>query len=138
MLRFFAPAVVSFALLACGDKASDDSGSAGTDGTDGIDCSTIAMTSVRVTLEAADGSLEPSMAVAVEYAVDGGAFQACFNNPETLDFVCGVEEPGSFVVRASAEGYASAEATAEVGSDECHVITEAVTLVLEPEPSGGR
>ena len=123
-------------LAACGDK-TEDSGADGTDGSDGEDCSAIAIASVFVTLEAADGALDDGSAATVEYSVDGGDFSDCVLNPGTLNYSCGYEEPGSFVVRASADGYVPAEATAEVESDECHVITESVTLVLEPEVSAG-
>lgn len=124
-------------LAACGDKA-EDSGTDGTDGTDGIDCSSMAVASVLVTLEPADGSFQDTTDFVVEYSVDGGDFSDCVNNPDTLDYSCGFEEPGSVVVRASADGYLPAEGMAEVGEDECHVLTETLTLVLEPEVTTGR
>ncbi len=123
-------------LAACGDK-TEDTGSEGADGADGEDCSSMAVASVVVTLKAAEGSFDSGAVFTVEYSVDGGDFSDCFNNPETLDYSCGLEEAGTLVVRASANGYAPAEATAEVEADVCHVLTEFVTLVLEPEGSVG-
>jgi hypothetical protein len=44
---------------------------------------------------------------------------------------CGQEEAGTFVVTATAGGHTTESATVTVGTDECHVITEHVTLSLD-------
>jgi hypothetical protein len=43
------------------------------------------------------------------------------------------ERPGTFVVTASKSGFRPSTATVTVGSDECHVIGEKITLTLSPE-----
>jgi hypothetical protein len=119
-------------LVACGDKDGDDSGA---DGTDGEDCSAEAVASVAVTVEPADVSIAELSNLVVEFAADGEDFAACSDFGDGSGrYSCGYEVPGAITVRASADGYAPAEETVEVGEDACHVITEQVTLTLVPEP----
>lgn len=103
-----------------------------------IDCTNEARSSVSVTVEDADG--EPIANATLTYSVDGGESQDCEGllNGNT---VCGWEASGEFVITATAVGFETETATVIVESDECHVISEAVTLTmthvecLPPPPS---
>lgn len=49
-------------------------------------------------------------------------------------FTGAYERAGNYVLTVSKEGYQTfTSETIEVGEDECHVITEEVTVVLQPE-----
>ncbi len=48
-------------------------------------------------------------------------------------FVCGYEYDGFIDLWAEAPGFESGYAAVEVGADECHVITEEYTFVLDPD-----
>lgn len=114
-------AAATLALVGC--PPPDDSG---------IMCTEEARASVQVSVSGADGAPEPA-AVLVEFSQDGEIFEAC----EAIDdqFVCGYEVAGELVIRASAEGFAPAEQVVEVEmtDDGCHVETQMIELVLEPE-----
>ena len=116
-------------LVACGGKGdSAGSGSATTE-TTVEDCSLDVRTSVLVDVRAASGEDLSSVAT-VTYAVDGTESECT----ELFDggFGCGAELVGDFLLRASADGYEDAQDSVTVAADECHVITESVSLVLEP------
>jgi len=121
--------VVFPCLVACGDK--DDRDSSGT-ATTSEDCSLDVRTSVLVDVSAASGEDLSSVAT-VTYTVDGTESECS----ELFDvgFGCGAELEGDFILRASAEGYEDAEDTVTVEADDCHVITQSVSLVLEPAAS---
>lgn len=93
-------------------------------------CDTMAVSSVSVSVSAADGG-DVSSAV-VSYSVGGGAFRSCEGYPGDGEYSCGWEEAGSIVVRVEAVGYETAERTVFVEQDECHVIPEHVAVALAP------
>ena len=126
--------VVLPALVACGSKAdSASSGTSGTPGTTVEDCSLDVRTSVLVEVSAASGEDLSSVAT-VTYTVDGTESEC--SEPFAGAFWCGTELEGPFTLRASAEGYEDAQDSVTVEADECHVITESVSLVLTPLAGG--
>jgi hypothetical protein len=119
----------SLLLPACGGD-STDSGSAG----DPPTCSLEARASVQVTVVDVMGT--PALDATVTYTVNGGldedaecVRQAAAGGCE--EWVAGYEKAGAFVITAtSADGAAKDEETVTVAKDECHVITQMVTLSL--------
>lgn len=92
-------------------------------------CSTEARGSVLVTLT--DGSGGPIADATVTFRADGAAETPCDGLPDGT-FVCGWEVDGDVTVTATAWRHAPATETVTVGRDDCHVLTEALTLVLDP------
>lgn len=92
-------------------------------------CTEIAMSSVTVQL--LDPSGQPILGAQVQYSVED-ALSDCFEWDDGW-YACGYEEEGDITVLASAEGYLDAEGSVFVEADECHVVTESLTLTLEPD-----
>lgn len=96
----------------------------------GVTCTTEARASVMVSVVDLDGAAITD--AVVTYSSDGSAQdQDCFDGGSG-SFSCGFEESGPITVTASAEGFFDATQTVVVEADECHVITAALTLELEP------
>jgi hypothetical protein len=96
---------------------------------DGLVCTDEVRPSVEVEVVGSGG--EALEAVSVTYAPEGGDDAApCVDVGGGL-WQCGMEEPGTFVVTGTAAGHTTESATVTVGEDECHVITEHVTLSLD-------
>lgn len=97
-----------------------------------IICTTEARPSVVLTV--IDNANAPLSGVTVSYQVDGGAVMTLTCDSPWAVAVCdlGRETAGSYSIVAMKAGYASATATVFVDRDECHVITERVTLALTP------
>jgi hypothetical protein len=93
-----------------------------------VGCDDMAVSSVSLTVEDADGNAITG--ANATYTVDGGVPSACEEFGDG-NYACGYEQAGEITVTASAAGYAEASATVTVEADECHVITEQVTLTLD-------
>ena len=92
-----------------------------------ITCTLEPWTSVVATVFDVDGSAVSD--ADVSYAVDGSEARAC----EKLiggAYRCGVEAAGSFEIRA-VYGSASKAVSVRVEREECHVITQTVSIELE-------
>jgi hypothetical protein len=105
--------------FACSDGGDDDD--------DGVLCTADFRPSVLVTV--LDGETVVDDAT-VGFSVDGDAEQPC-DNLEGL-YACGGEQAGDFLITAT-RGDQSGSLALTVTADECHVITEEVTLLLLPE-----
>lgn len=97
-----------------------------------VTCTTESRWSVTVTIQDEGGSPRPD--ALVTYSVDHEEERECQSWGDGT-FSCGEEQAGTFTIYADADGYSPAETTVEVGSDACHVQTEAVTLTLNSECS---
>ena len=99
-----------------------------------IYCTEEARSSVQVTV--VDESGNASLAATVRYQLNGGdwANADCVVSAEAgcEEWVTGYEQPGTYNIEASSEGYQTATATVEVleTEDGCHVDTEQVVLTL--------
>ena len=98
-------------------------------------CTEEARSSVSLSVLRSDGAIVPD--VAVTFTVDGGASTACDDIGQG-DFVCGFEIEGDFVISISAPGFIFAEEQVTVLADECHVISQVLTVLLEEEVMQGR
>jgi hypothetical protein len=94
-------------------------------GDDGVVCTDDFRPSVLVTV--LDGETVVDDAV-VEFSVDGDAQQAC-DNLEEGRYACGGEQAGDFLITATRSDQSGSVALT-VTEDECHVITEEVTVQL--------
>jgi hypothetical protein len=115
------------ALVACGDKDADDSD------VGGIACTEEARSSVSLSLVSGGAPIPMSANPVAEFSVDAGAsFTACeaVFDAANAEFVCGYEVAGTFLIRASADGFAPGETEVVVEADECHVIGQVVELEL--------
>lgn len=92
-------------------------------------CTTEARGSVTVTVTDPDGA--PVADPEVTFSVDGGDPAPCDAMPGG-SFVCGWEVSGELAITADAWGFGAVTETVTVGRDACHVIPEALTLVLDP------
>ena len=100
---------------------------------DGVDCTTLAAASVQLTVSDPSGAAIPG--ATAEYTVSGEDWTApepCEQMPDGT-FVCGWEVEDSFQIWVDAEGYGSEYLEADVQSDGCHVITEQLSVTLQPE-----
>jgi hypothetical protein len=100
---------------------------AGCEPVEGVDCDAMAAASVGVTVHDAAGA--PIEATVTFDAGDGP--QAC-DSFEAGVFVCGFEVDGDITIHVEADGFADHEEVVHVDKDECHVIEEFLTIVLEP------
>lgn len=103
----------------------------------GLACTEEARSSVDVTVVDAMGMAQKD--ALVTFSVDGAADEEaeCISlsggGAGPCDsWVAGYERSGSFTIKASsADGTKHAQKTVTVAADECHVITQIVTLTLE-------
>lgn len=104
-------------LLACGEEP--------------VVCTDDARASLVVSVE---DSLGPVEGLEVEFAVDGGDFEACGEDGGG-DYICGMELSGLFEVVIEAEGYELFEGEIEVLMDEldCHPVMETLQVTLVEE-----
>lgn len=125
-------------LLAVACFSSKDDDSAAPDSGGGVDCSTMAVASVRAFVQDVDGAALSASDLSVRYSVDGSAPADCEAWPDAPDFVCGWEQPGGFLIQASAAGYEDTEVAVDVVMDEfgCHPVTQLVDLPMTPASSG--
>lgn len=96
---------------------------------DDIDCTAEARASVQITVVDTFGGKIPN--AELTFRVDGGDAQPCEQLGGAGEFVCGWEQAGDITVTATAEGYFVQEAAVRVNADECHVITEQLTVTLD-------
>jgi hypothetical protein len=101
---------------------------AGCDG-GAVECTAEARGSVNVTVTDAAGAPIPD--VEVSFETPSRPLAPC-EQMVAGDWVCGWEVAGEISVVATAPGYVGGSATVTVGADECHVVPEVLTLVLEP------
>lgn len=94
-------------------------------------CTDIAMASVQVHVEDADGNPISGATLTWNQADAVGEPQPC-ESYGGGDYTCGYEAAGALVIEVSALGFAEETVTVEVSADECHVITEQIDVVLEP------
>ena len=99
----------------------------------GVDCTSIAIPSVSVAVVDEAGVAVPD----ADVTYTGGSFvdAPCNEGPDGT-WSCGFEVPGEIMIRAVADGFAPVEQEVFVDSDECHVITETVTVTLTPASEG--
>lgn len=97
-----------------------------------VDCTTDARASVQLTV--VDSSGAAIAGASATYTIedeDWPAPQPCEDmGGGTL--VCGWEVDDTFHIEVTAPGYASETLELDVFADECHVITEQVTVTLQP------
>jgi hypothetical protein len=111
--NFFPLVLLAASVAACSD--------------DSVSCTDIAVYSVTASVVNASGS--PLDGATVSYSVDGGQSTPCEKLvPGT--FNCGVEKSGTFTIVATYAGKI-ASATVAVDHNECHVITQKLTLTLQ-------
>ncbi|GDX78242.1 hypothetical protein LBMAG42_00530 [Deltaproteobacteria bacterium] len=112
--------LLAFGLTGCGSQAEV--------------CDEMAVYSVRVQM--VDQNANALQGASVSYSVDGGETGEC----EAFDltsFGCGVEESGTFEIRATHAGYEDAVGTVTVTDGPCHVVAHNVTLVMAPVVCSG-
>ncbi len=98
-----------------------------------VECTEQAVPSAHVSVRAEDGS--PLVDSVVTYAANGGEVSTCTASGDGTHW-CGSEEAGELRIEATAFGFQSASAVVEVAADECHVLTEEVTMTLSPNECG--
>jgi hypothetical protein len=94
-----------------------------------ISCDTMAVGSVTVDVTDADGAAVNELAV--RFSVDGGSFEDC--EELTTNWICGWEQAGSFEIEISAPGFVTQTASTQVEQDTCHVVPQALDIVLEEQ-----
>jgi len=109
--------------LACSDEAPEEEEEGG------VICTADFRFSTLVTVLDGDTPVDDAV---LEYSVDGGEARAC--EPIGSQYACGGEEAGDFLITAT-RGEQTGSLAVTVEEDECHVITQEVTLGLEPETS---
>jgi len=96
-----------------------------------IACTTEEVPSVSLTLTGDAGAVVTDPTVTYSVAGTDHEDEPCY--PAGSDtWHCGYEVSGDFTISASADGFEEAGASVTVTGDECHVITEAIALVLSP------
>lgn len=100
---------------------------------DGAACTEEARPSVLVSV--VDGEGDAIEDADVRYSVDGATSIECSFISAEIGYSCGVEDPGGITVNIDAAGFVSAEetVTVELTEDECHVVTEELTVTLAAE-----
>ena len=101
---------------------------AGCSGDDEIDCNPVVRPSVIVTVVDAAG--DPVDDAIVRYSLEGLPARSCTPRGDA-SFGCAQEDQGRFVITAE-RGDEVGEARVNVRADVCHVITENVSITLEP------
>lgn len=94
-----------------------------------VECTDLAAVSVSLTLENQNG--ESVAGADVRFSADGSAEEPC-TEFDVGTYTCGYEVEGELTITIGADGYEPASISVTVGADECHVITEEVTVVLVP------
>jgi len=99
-----------------------------------VTCTTEARVSVQVTITDQAGNIVDG--ATVTYDSDDGTGLPC-DEGSAGTWACGYEVDGEITVHAEAPFLLPASDTVTVDSDECHVISESLTLVLEEEMAPG-
>lgn len=105
------------------DGSLEDSGEVG--------CSGQAVISASVTVLDPEGAFVSDALVVWRVGNDGGDCELWGELFEDQSYACGFEVPGSMTITVEHADFITAEATAEVEEDICHVQTELVEIVLE-------
>ena len=110
----------------------------GFDTGEALDCNLESFPSSRIVVQDAYGEPFSSTEPLVEYSVNGGGFFDCESEPEVPELVCGRGQVGSFLVRVSAEAYATTELTFEVELSEmgCSLQTQTRAVQMHRVESG--
>ena len=100
-----------------------------------IGCTDIAVSSANVTVINELG--DPVIGADVRFQTVDVAEQSCEEFGQDGVYTCGFEVSGALMITIVAEGFEPAQASVEVGSDACHVITEqiSVTLTTQAQPA---
>lgn len=100
--------------------------------TEGQVCTDLYAYSTTLTVTSSSG--EALTGVSGTYTVDGGEERPCEGSGDSGGLWCGGEEAGHFVITVTADGHDAATVEADVVMDDvgCHVVGEALTVVLEP------
>lgn len=88
-----------------------------------------------VTLSVVDRFNVPLSGVDIRFQVDRGPVRSPVAGPPcepAVQCALAYEVSGVFFITASKPGYAPASASVTVGRDACHVITQPLTLTLQP------
>lgn len=93
-----------------------------------VACTDLAATSVALTVTDAGGAAIPGVIATYSAANASGD---CSEFPES-EWVCGYEVAGDITIHVEAPGYLPHDEVVNVASDECHVISESLAVVLEP------
>ena len=117
-MRALIPCLLAASILGCDDPKD----------TGGYDCTTIAVSSVQVTLTDDAGAAISGASLTV--SDDSGNTQDCEEG--SGQYICGWEMTGDLTISASAEGFEPAAQEVTVESDGCHPITEDLTIALSP------
>jgi hypothetical protein len=110
-------ATVALFVSACGGGSNSD----------GVACTLEARASVII--NAVDPGAAPIASAVVTYQINGGPLQT-ENCPAVGVCSVGSEQSGRFKLTVSKTGYMSQSTEIQVNADECHVLTERVTVVL--------
>jgi hypothetical protein len=97
-------------------------------------CTTEARASVQLTVEDEAGSPIPD--ASLTWTEPDGVPTTC-ENMSAGEYVCGWEAAGELTIEVTATGFDTQQFGVTVGEDECHVITEMVTVTLVPSISPG-
>lgn len=100
----------------------------------GLNCTTEARVSVTVTVTDSAGVIADD--ATVSYDSDDGTGLAC-DEGSGGSWACGYEVDGEITVHAEAPGLLPGSQTVTVTSDECHVISQSMTLALDPDDTLG-
>lgn len=97
---------------------------------DGTNCDASAAYSVTVSVF--DGAGDPYAPDEVTYSVDGSAEAPCEAISDGTEFLCGIEEIGTFDIRIFVNGAEAARETVDVdlGFDGCHVASEFIDVTV--------
>lgn len=101
---------------------------------DDVNCTTEARASVQVTVEDEAGAPIPD--ASLTWTGADGVPTSCENMADG-QFVCGWEADGELTIDVTKDGFEDAQLVVTVGSDACHVITEARTVTLIAEATIG-
>lgn len=100
----------------------------GCPGASSPNCTDIAFASLNVAVASADDSVPTG--VSVRYSVDGGDMEDC--DGADGDWTCGWETAGEFIVEVTANDHELQTHALTIGEDECHIIPQQLSVVLEP------
>ncbi len=97
-------------------------------------CAVYIAPSAIVNVSGAGGA--PVIAATVTFVSDGGESGACEENSGG-EYFCGEEVEGLLTITIEKPSFTTQVVEVEVGADTCHVLTETVDIVLEPEVCSG-
>lgn len=88
-------------------------------------------------IEVMNEAQRPEPWATVTYQIDGGDWQSptCVNAEACSIFQAGLDQPGTFIIRAEKEGFQTALVVSDVPlhPNGCHVVTQRPQIILKPE-----